>query len=269
VTYLSTDLYCGHAPQQKALVFDALVPQGQRRPAFIPTGNPRNDRFLEYVRADRGRRAEIQARAKRFLGLSPDRKMVLIASHWTPDGLLRTFGTGPIQAVSVMDEDFQIVQGVHPNLWDDPQHDSFQLTVRNSRQDGFSSRWIREALVREEERGVNVQWGIENNLAVLACDAMIADHSSIVVEAAILDKPVVCYLRRARFDAEFAYVLYRDAVVQFERCGDLPGALRETLADPEDKVLGRERMRSMFAFNLGGASEKIARLVLERYRAAL
>lgn len=265
VTYLSSDLYCGHAPQQKPLVFDVLVPQGKRHPEFVPTGNPRNDRFLEYVSAGSERRAEIQARAKRMLGLPPDRKMILIASHWTPDGLLRTFGTGPIQAVSAMEEGFQIIQGAHPKLWDDPQHDSLQFTVRNVRQDGFSSRWIREALVREEARGVNVQWGIENNLAVLACDAMIADHSSIVVEAAILDKPVVCHLRRARFDLRFAYDLYREAVVEFERCGDLPGALREALSDPEAKVAGRERMRSMFAFNLGGASEAISRLILDRY----
>ena len=210
--------------------------------------------FALYVEASEEERAQLRAQIKQSLKIPADQAVVFIASHWTPSGLLRKFGTGLIQALSALGDQVRIIQGSHPNLWN--QHVSAQ-----------TSQWIYQSLCREVDRGaVALSLGVSDATALLASDVVVADVSSIVIEAALLEKPLMLHIDRQSFRSDEVYQIYSGVGIQFSGADDLVQSFLRGVSFPEKRTEMLRKNKELFGYNLGGASKKVAEVILSAAR---
>ena len=257
LTYSHSTLHCGRSPAEAAYIAQQT---GQPTPAnrFIPTGNPRNDRFASFLGAPLAVRSEEQRRLKASLGLASDKPLVLVSSHWTPDGILRTFGGGILDALAPLAGSCEIVQISHPVLWTDPPYDTYDPKTQRPSQQGFSSKWIRESLSARHKTGnVKVFYELESPDLLMAADLLIGDYSSIVIEFSMFDRPILFYDVPERFFDRGVYNLYAEASFPFRRADDVARLVRHALSNPSDKEGGRQRLSATFNYNIGSATEAI------------
>ena len=236
--YARSTLYCGFSPAEAEYIARHT---GEPPPAnrFIATGAPRNDRFAPFLGASPAERSEEQRRLKKKLGRAPDKPLVLVSSHWTPAGILRTFGAGILNALAPLAGECEIVQISHPNLWEDPQFDTYDPKTKRPSQEGFSSAWIRDALDARHQAGkARVFYDLESPELLMAADLLIGDHSSIVIEFAMFDRPILFYDVPDRFFERRTYELYAGGRARFRRA-DRVAALRPPRAQQSVGEQGR------------------------------
>ena len=187
---------------------------------------------------------------------------MLVSSHWTPDGILRTFGGGILDALAPLAGACEIVQISHANLWEDPQFDSYDPKTRWSSQKGFSSAWIRDALDARHKVGkAKVLYDVESPDPLMAADLLIGDHSSIVIEFSMFDRPILFYDVPKRFFDRRTYDLYIEASWSFRRADGVGRLVRHALSNPSDKKAGRQRLSAHFNYNIGGATEAVVNAI--------
>lgn len=256
--FSASTLYCGISPAEAeyfARHLGAPPPAGR----FIATGVPRNDRFAPFLALAPDECAEAQRRLKAQIGLAADKPLILLASHWTPDGILRSFGCDIIDALAPLADACEIVQTAHPVLWADPQYDSFNPDAERPSQEGFSSATIRSQLDARHKAGTaKVMYDIESPALLMAADLLIGDFSSIVIEFSLFDRPILFYDVPERFHDSTVHDLYAGAGAPFRHARDVLPLVRHALANPAEKSEGRRRLSAHFNYNIGGAAEAVA-----------
>ena len=252
--FQAANVYCGISPAELLFIREVLGSEVAESVPFVATGCPKNDMFASYVEASEEERAQLRAQIKQSLKIPADQAVVFIASHWTPSGLLRKFGTGLIQALSALGDQVRIIQGSHPNLWN--QHVSAQ-----------TSQWIYQSLCREVDRGaVALSLGVSDATALLASDVVVADVSSIVIEAALLEKPLMLHIDRQSFRSDEVYQIYSGVGIQFSGADDLVQSFLRGVSFPEKRTEMLRKNKELFGYNLGGASKKVAEVILSAAR---
>jgi hypothetical protein len=187
---------------------------------------------------------------------------VLVSSHWTPGGILRTFGGGILDALVPLAGECEIVQISHPNLWNDPQFDIYDPKTQRPSQKGFSSAWIRDALDHRHQTGkVKVFYNLESPDLLMAADLLIGDYSSIVIEFSMFDRPILFYDVPERFFNRRTYDLYAAACIPFRRADYVERLVRHALNNPSKKSAGRQRLSAHFNYNIGGATEAVVNAI--------
>ncbi len=259
--YARSTLYCGLSPAEAGYIADQT---GAPPPAdrFIATGTPRNDRFAAFLAAPMAARAEKKNQLKENLGLARDKPLLLVTSHWTPDGILRTFGGGILDALAPLAGSCEIVQISHPNIWDDLQYDTWDPNTERPGQEGFSSAWIRAALDARHAAGkAKVFYDLESPELLMAADLLIGDYSSIVIEFSMFDRPILLYDVPERFFDSNVHDLYVGASLCFRRADDVERLARYALSNPSHQRDGRRRLSAHFNYNIGGATDAIVDVI--------
>ena len=252
--YQASDIYCGKSPDEKVFIDKALGSILNQSVSFIATGCPKNDMFAPYVKASVEERERLKSEVKESLNIPASKTVIFIASHWTPSGLLRKFGTGLIQSLSILGDDFRIIQGSHPNLWD--QHVSAP-----------TSKWIAQSLCREVDRGaVSLSLGVSDASALLASDVVISDVSSITIEAALLEKSLLLHIDPRSFRSDDVYQIYRGVGVCFSGADDLVHLLLNGAKFLEAREEMLQKNKKLFGYNMGVASAKVAQIILDAVR---
>ena len=102
---------------------------------------------------------------------------------------------------------------------------------------------------------------------MLASDVMVTDHSSIGFEFCAADRPLVVFdapglVEAARINPE-KVALLRSAATVVSSTGQLPDAIRDTLAAPHRRSVERRRAAEDVFFDPGTATERALRVVYE------
>jgi hypothetical protein len=157
----STTMVLSHSEQASHYVVD------NERVRLLVAGDPVLDRLSASLpRADRYREA---------LGVRPGARLVVMSSTWGEHSLIATRPDLPAKLLAELPADeFRVAAILHPNVWFG--HSTWQVRT-----------WLREALdaglivspPREAWRGT-----------LVAADAFIGDHGSVMLHAAGLGKPI-------------------------------------------------------------------------------
>lgn len=214
------------SPEWAAVMDEAMGP----RRGVLTVGLPRNDRLFADGEATR-----------RALGLDPDRKLVFwlptyrrsVRGHLTTDG---SPSTPPFEMPIDIHELRAVLGDCSATLLVKPHPMSEQVPI-----DTTTSVWvIDDAWIRDR--------GLSLYSVVGACDVLVSDVSSVVVDYLLVDRPVIHamadldeYRRSRGFSIEPVDDLFSGPVVTD---GDeLCAALRRTLAGHDDHRDVRQRVR--------------------------
>lgn len=248
--YKASNIYCGVSPTEGEYICDSIGEIAREEALFISTGCPKNDIFLDYIIGSQEKRSQIKHEIKQSMNIASDQAVIFIGSHWTSRGILRRFGTSLIQALSTLGDKVHIIQGAHPNLW--TNHVSNQ-----------TSEWIYRSLCHERDRGAaSLSLGVSDANALMASDVVIADISSIVIEAALLEKPLLLNIDKDSFRNNETYEIYKDISVQFEGADDLMRAFMNGVEFPSNRENMLKKVRKLFGYNIGNASKQVATIIL-------
>ena len=248
--YKASNIYCGVSPAEGEYIIDSIGEIARKEALFVATGCPKNDIFSDYIYGSQENRNQIKHEVKQAMNIASDQAVIFIGSHWTSRGILRRFGTSLIQALSTLGDKVHIIQGAHPNLW--TNHVSNQ-----------TSEWIYKSLCHERDRGAaSLSLGVSDASALLASDVVIADISSIVIEAALLEKPLLLNIDKDSFRNNETYKIYKDISVQFEGADDLMQAFMNGVEFPSNRDNMLKKVRELFGYNIGNASKQVAKIVL-------
>ena len=248
--YKASNIYCGVSPTEGEYITDSIGELARKEALFVATGCPKNDMFSDYISGSQEKRNQIKHEVKQAMNIASDQAVIFIASHWTSRGILRRFGTSLIQALSTLGDKVHIIQGAHPNLW--TNHVSTQ-----------TSEWIYRSLCHERDRGsASLSLGVSDASALLASDVVIGDISSIVIEAALLEKPLLLNIDKDSFRNNQTYEIYKDISVQFEGADDLMQAFMNGVEFPSNRDNMLKKVRELFGYNIGNSSKQLAKIIL-------
>jgi hypothetical protein len=248
--YQASDIYCGISPKEEEYIIQSNKNNQEKVNKFIATGCPKNDSFAEYISGSEQDRFQIKLKIKEEMNIDKDNAVIFIASHWTSRGILRRFGASLIQALSTLGDKIQIIQGAHPNLWNN--HVSPQ-----------TSTWIYNSLCKEcNEDSIQLSLGVSDAKALLVSDIVIGDISSIVIEAALLEKPILLNIDRDSFQSDQIYDIYKGMSIQFEGADDLLQTFINGAEFPKDREKTFATVKNMFGYNIGNASKQIAAIII-------
>lgn len=249
--YKASNIYCGVSPTEGEYISDSIGEITRKEALFIATGCPKNDIFYDYIYGSQEKRIQIKHEIKQSMNIASDQAVIFIASHWTSRGILRRFGTSLIQALSTLGDKVHIIQGAHPNLW--TNHVSTH-----------TSEWIYRSLCHERDRGAaSLSLGVSDASALLASDIVIGDISSIVIEAALLEKPLLLNIDKDSFRNKQTYEIYKDISVQFQGADDLIHAFMNGVEFPSNRDNMFNKAKELFGYNIGNASKQVAKIILD------
>lgn len=116
-----------------------------------------------------------RARHRRRLGIAPAEQVVLVFSTWGPHGLFHRFGDVILAQAEALQGEFRFILSAH-RLDDQP---------------GGERNWGAH-VAAQASRGFLVRDPDDDWVPYLvACDAVLSDHTSVTTHAALIDRPVV------------------------------------------------------------------------------
>lgn len=216
---------------------------GQVR-AFFSVGFPKSDALLDGTLT----RTEVLSR----LNL-PDRRTILIASHYRPNGILRSLGPIVFKQILESFPDCNVIQTGHPWLW--------------QQRGEVDSTWQRSLLTELQSIAATFEHArlVTNMLAeplAAASDLLIADDTSVVTTFGLLDRPIAMFANAVGGrGSETTYALYRDASHLFGQLSELIPACKAALNEPQTMAKGRRVLRESFYANAGRSAEVTAEVL--------
>jgi len=238
------DIFCGLSETEGAW-FERLNPGifGNKR-LFFPSGFPKNDALY---RGEYDRQAIFDG-----LGL-PDRKTMLITSHWQEQSTLRRLKDQPFRLLAQAFPEFNVIQTGHPWLWQANRKvpESWQRELLHG---------IREVVSRHDNSRFVQTSDVESLLAI--ADLLVGDYSSVMTTYCLLNRPIVFFN-----DPDFQFSIpelkqvFIDASHCFSRVDDLVPACHAALSNTTMKTEGRARMRDTFYAHEGRSAEYMAEII--------
>jgi len=233
------DVFFGLSLKQKNIL-EKIDPEvfGSGR-MFYPVGFPKSD---ETVNASISRETILNKYAL------PDRKTILITSHWQPGSTIRTLHHTPFELIAMKYDQYNVIQTGHPWLWNEKSEEAWRDTLI-------------ENLVRIENSNSNARFlpnaSAEELLSIT--DLLVADQSSVMTTFSLYDRPIVFF---DNLEVEFAIKeieeLYRDASHTFSSSEEVLEAIESAIRSPEELNKGRKAMKDVFYENVGFSAKKMA-----------
>lgn len=198
--------------------------------AFFISGFPKLDRYIKNTCLRNTQDEQIE--------LNPENKTIVIASHWNPRSLLKTFGTDLVKEIINAKNRYNIILTGHGNLWQNSSTLYSELKDLDATQPGF-----------------HFLPNVSSNYYLLKnADVFIGDTSSIFIEFCLFDKPIVFFEHKDFiFSNSTVAKLYRSASTRFYKLSELPGIINESLEFDNLKDQ-RKQVVQHFLSNLGNAA---------------
>ena len=227
---------------------NALHAIRERQPAIkdsadilmILAGSPKMDRLFNLKGAAR-------AHGLNALGLPADRRTIVLTSHWTELSVLRSLGRELVETLASLQNRYNIILTGHELLWHNPtiDHPAAPLDLIERM----------EELARAAPHVQFVKWP-DDLAALLACgDLFICDHSSVLVEACILNKPILFFNHpQFRFGRTDVAALYKAAGPNFQTAEQLPGLCVHALEGEDGHAAARAAIVSRITARPGEAT---------------
>lgn len=211
---------------------------------FFPTGFPKLDALCngQLSRSD----------LLQQLGLSPDRKTILLTSHWTETSILRKWQERIVESLLPLTEQMNVIVTAHPKLWE----------LKKS--SGFCSRSLWEGLSAIEARSeyLRIVRSANSEQMLNAADLLICDNSSIRVEYSVTDRPTLFFSNpEHRFFSPVTQKLYEDSAENFVTLDGLADRVVAALNNPQAHAEGRAALRRYFVHNAGNAALSIVDII--------
>ena len=238
------EIYLGLSVAEKLFLEARSSDLFEESRAFFPVGFPKADVLLD----GSSTRAAVLSQLK-----LPDRRTLLITSHYRPTSTLRSLGPRIFREIAANFPHCNVIQTGHPWLWQETgdADDKWRrplLTELNA----IATQYPNARLVTDM---------LAEPLAV-ASDLLIADYSSVVTTFGLLDRPIVFYANPAiEVRSTTAFQLYCDAAHVFSALDDTVEICRAALKAPQAKIAGRKILREAFYAN-AGTSAKVTAEVL-------
>ena len=185
------------------------------------------------------------------------KKTILITSHWTPHALCRTFRAGLLQAVAEVMPDCNVIQTGHNQLWCERQ----QVAGGNF----FDGAVLWQELKSIEQRYPHVRVIEAPNVLPLlnAADLFVGDMSSVLVEFACLDRPMLFFDNgKYVFHDKAVYAQYLAAAAPFRSIEEAVALCRVHLAQPDLHQAGRQQIVQHNLDHLGNAAQTAVDVLL-------
>lgn len=210
-------------------------------------GQPKLDRLIRCVRT--------HSEKGSGWDLDPQKPVLFVGSHWTPTSLFRTCGDEVLSYLRTR-TDLNILVSGHDHLWSYPSHWSAGIDWRT-----------RLAWMDAEPHMYRVQGASELWNAMLAADVGLADHSSVTLELAVLERPLLVYRNPGRhLAAPWLDDLLASSTRVFHQVHELPDLLDDAFAgEVRDLAKRRELIDRSFAYP-GCATERAADAIEEVLR---
>ncbi len=248
----NSDVYFGISPQESIYLFENLRDH-MLGIKFIPVGNPSNDYLKIFPDRLSLKYSDAKSNLKQRLGLD-DRKVILIASHWTSAGNLRTYGASMIDALYWNFPDHQIIATCHPKLLTSPKSEF--VTDKAIETPYFEADWIIKSL--ENKANSRVKIILDRRIADLmfVSDIFVGDHSSSFIEAAYFELPLVLRNLNIYFDKNISSVVAQDAIT-FANLEQLIEGVRKAGQLKKYSENINLRIKELFHYNIGNAAQTI------------
>lgn len=187
------------------------------------------------------------------LGLSADRKTLLVTSHWTPPALLRTHGGAEVVQQLARIPGINLVITGHNHLWN-------RVSVREALGDAWYERMERAAGAFAHVKLVRTG---DVRPLLAASDLMIGDRSSVTLEYSVLGRPIIQFQHsehapsNARMDALLDRTVHR-----FTHLDELVPLVMEQLVHPTTGEPGARQALVENSFDyLGSATTRAADVI--------
>lgn len=216
---------------------------------FFAVGCPKLDPLL----AKEFSRLEFMQR----LNLRPDRKNILIATHFSEKSLLFSFRSNLLKALLPLEQEYNIMITGHPMIW------QMQPTT------GYNPPQIWEEIesVANNAQYVRTIRTLSELPLLDAADLLIADHSSIVAEYSCLDRPMLLFDHPdMHFQDSAIKKLFLEAAASFVDVTNIGATCRFLLNNPSVHSEGRHRMTEHFFYQPGNSCKYIIELLLSMGR---
>lgn len=191
------------------------------------------------------------------LGLSPDRKTILVASHWDEHSLLKTIGFDVLDKLTGMPE-YNVLIGGHPYNWD-------------SEEPLFSQRVDWQEKLSRYHLYPHMRFVSETKHSALlnVADLLVSDHNSMTLEFCALNKPVLRYENPGfQFHDRQLVDLLGDACLVFREADEFPGLLHRVFTTADTRRAAQARLAAYCFSYPGCAADMAAGLILELCRAS-
>ncbi|NOX32293.1 MAG: hypothetical protein GXP56_00950 [Deltaproteobacteria bacterium] len=225
----------------------------RKNKAFFVTGFPKVDTYFTSIKS--GRVNFLQT-----LGLSPEKKTIVIFSHWTENSLFRNKGFELVKKLISSDKNYNIIINGHEKLWFDPGSVNGPTA---------SSNLYDSLAVMEKEHSNLCFLPVVKDLKPLleSGDLFIADYSSVFIECCIMDKPILFFHHPDFiFMNEQVGKLYMGAAFNFNQPEGICDLCTKAL---EYKNLHKEQRHMVVDFffdNKGTSAQYIADLLVDMGR---
>ncbi len=240
-------LYFGFSEAELSYLRNAAPPlfaDGSR--LFFPVGFPKGDALIQ------GRFSREQTLSN--LGLPTNRKTILISSHWCPQSLLGAWGAEVAHRLLREASEYNVIQIAHEGFW-----------IRIHAEDSPTQSLALEELESLQRRHPHFRvLQDENEMPYLnAADLLMADHSSILIEFTLLDRPILFFdnPQFSFFDPQ-VHQMYREGADSFTDLEGLAEKCRHALGHPERHRIGRLRLKKAFLPYAGEAAQRVVRVLL-------
>jgi hypothetical protein len=213
------------------------------RPWLIVTGQPKIDAL---VHGSYDRAAYLSG-----LGLDPARKTVLVASHWRPESLFRSGDLRPLRDALLVG-DVNVIVTAHHLLF---------ATERVDWSGGID--WLSRLQRLFNGPRMRVLARVQDNRPMLAAaDVLIGDHSSLHLEYATLQRPMIIYWARSYGSPDPVMdALLRATADVVDTTAPIPALLDQALANPVIDAAPRRRMLKRALDYVGESAKRVAEVI--------
>lgn len=183
--------------------------------------------------------------------LDPNKKTILIASHWTETSILRTLGPKLAEQVAKDYPNYNVIQTAHEKIWTNPPLN------KTHKKDLFDSQALIKQLHAVQEKCSNFKLIRRSQIQPLLtiADIFITDLSSVIVEYSLLDRPILFYnVTEEVFTDQTTLTLYKNASSCFKEIEEVKPLLNQQLQSPELKSKERKALADYFLDNQGEAT---------------
>lgn len=257
--YEHADFILGLSNYEKSYI-QRHKPEWLNTKQFIAVGNPKLDYWHGKRDWESQERSNLRVRMRKHYGLHPGQRVIVISSHWGSQGNLRRYWSGLIDWVCAFTTDCTVMVTLHPKLMTqfDVSRSRHGETVAIRRHN--SSRMM--AMLNDRQAKGAIQLWLSRPISDLLAiaDVVIGDRSSLLVEAACADVPILLSRQVEFADTEVAHHV-ESAVGIFEDFDELLVQLSDAFDDPGAKKMARRQFTDLFTHTIGMASQNVLNFI--------
>lgn len=215
------------------------------RKEFVVAGTPKQDPKIFGLSYKSNHEPDIRQETSGHM------KVVAVNSHWSRNGLIRTFNGEIFKLLYELSQElaFKLVAHLHPKIIDETLKDS-----------DYNKSAAKEAIANIKQLGIDLSIGGQLKF-LREADIIVGDCSSIMAQASLSNADIVCFrperIPIPEFDADF-----RKMIHEFSDMATLRANILTCLETPNSKASEKSSFSKKYILNTAQPAELIAEKII-------